>query len=599
MDKGTTTQAIKLARHIKVKAVETETIQGYCKYGENNLFPQYLLELYSTSAMHGALCNNIAMMIAGKGLTSDIAAVDNEIKRLELNNYINAIALDVKIHGAFYMEVIYSLDRTRIAKVNYLPAETIRLAVANEDEDVVGVYYSRDWADIRKKKNKPEYIPIYNPEHADEQARQVYIVGQLTAGSMYYSRPDYYASIDWIEITRKVTEYHLNNLANGLFPSFHIAYKGGIPSPEDQRKTIDDIESNISGTMNAGKFFITWSESSDTAPEITSFPITDADKQYSYISDEARLQILLAHRLTSPLIVGIREQGGGLGSNTDELASALYVFTKQVIEPAQKLITDAVEDILSYNNVAGGVVITPNDILPPKTVAAPAPSMAPALPTAQVKQAAVCAEQCDEDLTDEQGDLWLEHLETVGEKIDLNEYELVNEQIVDDVNDENKLVQVLQYKKYSSGLDKRSVMDAGLYKVRYAYTTGLRPNSRTFCKKMVDLALKGIVYRWEDLSLQSPENNMSSNGVNSRFARAGQAVYDIFLFKGGKHCYHAFKRQIYKRKLASGPGQKGFLPDEPENYREISTIDALSAGVPLKDINAGYATASTPTRFLE
>lgn len=583
-----------MARYVKTQAIEAETNAGYAKYGYNNLFPQYLLDLYSNCAMHGALCNNIALMIAGKGLKSDIAAVDNEIKRLELNKYTSAIALDVKIHGAFYLEIIYTLDRSRIAKVNYLPAETIRLAVSNEDDEITGVYYSRDWSDTRKRKNKPEYIPIYNPEYSNEQARQVYMVGQLTAGSMYYARPDYYASIDWIEITRKVTEYHLNNLSNGLFPSFHIAFKGGIPEPKDQLALIDDIEANVSGTVNSGKFFATFSESTETAPEITPFPITDADKQYSYLSEEARLQILLAHRLTSPLIVGIREQGGGLGSNTDELASALYVFTKQVIEPAQRLITDAVEDILSYNNVAGGVYIEPNDILPPKAVTAPAPAAAPAV--AQVKQAATCEH---EDITDAQGEVWLQHLETIGEIIDPEEYELVDEKIVEDVNEENKLVQVLQYKKYSSGLEKRSVMDAGLYKVRYSYTTSLRPNSRTFCKKMVALALKGIVYRWEDLSLQSPENNMSSNGVNSRFSRAGQAVYDIFLFKGGKHCFHAFNRQIYKRKLASGPGKKGFLADEPENYKEISTIEALRSGVPLKDINAGYATANTPTRFLE
>lgn len=585
--------AVKMARYFKTAAVETETAQGYVKYGSLNLFPQYLLDLYSNCAMHGALCNNIALMIAGKGLKSDIVAVNNEIIRLELNKHTPAIALDVKIHGAFFLEIIYSLDRSRIAKVNYLPAETIRKCVSNEDDEVLGVWYSRDWADIRKKKNKPQYIPIYNPEHATEQASQVYIVGQLTAGSTYYARPDYYPAIDWIEITRKVTEYHLNNLSNGLFPSFHIAFKGGVPEPHRQLELIEDIEANVSGVQNSGKFFATFSESADNAPVITPFPITDADKQYSYISEEARLQILLAHRLTSPLIVGIREQGGGLGSNTDELASALYVFTKQVVEPAQRLITEAIEDILSYNSVAGGVYIEPNDILPTKATTEPA-AAAPIAPVQQ-KQAAVC----EHDLTEEQGEVWLEHLESIGEIIDPEEYELVAEEVVEDVAEEDKLVQVLQYKKYASGLEKRSVMDAGLYKIRYAYTTGLRDNSRTFCKKMVALAEQGVVYRWEDLSLQSPENNMSSNGVNSRFARAGQSVYDIFLFKGGKHCFHAFKRQIYKRKLASGPGRKGFLPDEPENYKEVSAVEALRSGVPLKDINAGYATASTPTRDLE
>ncbi len=52
-----------------------------------------------------------------------------------------------------------------------------------------------------------------------------------------------------------------------------------------------------------------------------------------------------------PLLMGVRTDGNGLGSNTDEIKAALYVFTKQVIEPFQRIITDAVEQILAFNGV--------------------------------------------------------------------------------------------------------------------------------------------------------------------------------------------------------------------------------------------------------
>ncbi len=147
-------------------------------------------------------------------------------------------------------------------------------------------------------------------------------------GSLYYPRPDYISSKDWIELTRHISEYHVNNILNGFFPSFHINFPNGEPSPEAQRLISREIERNLSGTQNAGKFLITFTKSKDEAPVIQPFPVTDADKQYEYLSKEATSQIIVAHRVTSPLLMGVRTDGNGLGSNTDEIKAALYVFTR-------------------------------------------------------------------------------------------------------------------------------------------------------------------------------------------------------------------------------------------------------------------------------
>jgi hypothetical protein len=155
----------------------------------------------------------------------------------------------------------------------------------------------------------------------------------------------------------------VNNILNGFFPSFHINFGNGEPSPEAQRIIMKEIEKSLSGTQNAGKFLITFTKSKDEAPEIQPFPVTDADKQYQYLSTEATSQIIVAHRVTSPLLMGVRTDGNGLGSNTDEIKAALYVFTKQVIEPFQRIITDAVEDILAFNQVPSHVTIEKNDII--------------------------------------------------------------------------------------------------------------------------------------------------------------------------------------------------------------------------------------------
>jgi hypothetical protein len=359
MDNNLTNLAF--AKYIKVEEVEKETTKGWVEWGEGNAMPNYLIDLYQSSPVHGSLVNSISFMIAGKGFKSENPASQVEIAKLELDSILGSTALDLKLQGGVYWEVIYSMDHTRIVKVNHLPYENVRLAISDNEDHVCGVWYSRDWMDIRKQKNKPEYVPLFNPE--DPSPRQVLFFHLHSVGSMYYPRPDYISSKDWIELTRHISEYHVNNILNGFFPSFHINFANGEPSPEAQRMISREIERNLSGTHNAGKFLITFTKNKEEAPNIQAFPITDADKQYEYLSKEATSQIIVAHRVTSPLLMGVRTDGNGLGSNTDEIKAALYVFTKQVIEPFQRIITTAVEEILAFNGVPSEVTIEKNDII--------------------------------------------------------------------------------------------------------------------------------------------------------------------------------------------------------------------------------------------
>lgn len=352
---------LQFAKYIKVEEVEKETTKGWVEWGEGNSMPNYLIDLYQSSPVHGSLVNSISFMIAGKGFKSENPASQVNIAKLELDSILGSSALDLKLQGGVYWEVIYSMDHTRIVKVNHLPYENVRLAISDSEDHVCGVWYSRDWMDIRKAKNRPEYVPLFNPE--DPSPRQVLFFHLHSVGSMYYPRPDYISSKDWIELTRHISEYHVNNILNGFFPSFHINFANGEPSPEAQRMISKEIERNLSGTHNAGKFLITFTKNKEEAPNIQAFPITDADKQYEYLSKEATSQIIVAHRVTSPLLMGVRTDGNGLGSNTDEIKAALYVFTKQVIEPFQRIITGAVQEILAFNQVPSKVTIEKNDII--------------------------------------------------------------------------------------------------------------------------------------------------------------------------------------------------------------------------------------------
>lgn len=352
---------VELAKYVKIDPIEFEDRKGWVAYGEGNHFPQYLIELYNTSPVHGALVNSIAFMIAGKEFTASTTLAVREIQRLKLDKILKQTALDLKLHGGFYWEIIWSMDRSTIAQINHLPYENCRLACSDDNDDITGVWYSRDWSDTRKKKNNPHYIPMFDINTKDENPKQVLFQHSMMIGSEYYPKPDYIGSINWIELTRQISEYHVNNILNGFFPSLIASFNNGIPTLEEQRMIKQQLQMSIQGAENAGKVLTFFNEERDRGVEFSAFPISDADKQYEFLSTEATNQILVGHRVTSPLLFGIRD-GGGLGSNTDEMKTSFRLFSKQVIDPFQRIICDGVDLILNSIGIPSDVSIVENDL---------------------------------------------------------------------------------------------------------------------------------------------------------------------------------------------------------------------------------------------
>jgi hypothetical protein len=363
--------SVKLADYTVVSSAERMDRGGWVNFGVNNLFPQYLRELAQTGAVHGSLCISIGDMIAGKSLEAGV--YDKRLTELNTYDVYYGCAHDYKKYGGFYIEIIYTFDRENVAKLRHIPFEECRLGVHGEDEEICGVWHSNDWAAIKKKRNKPEFIPLFNLAKKGDEPRQIYYCYNYT-GAQFYPRPDYYSAINSIELAKEISVYHINNIVNGLMPSFIVSMFQGAPDPEQQREMKRDWERELTGAKNAGKFIMTFNERDTPKPDITTFPLSDADKQYQFLSTESTSLIMVAHRVTTPLLFGIRDVSG-FGSNKDEMAVGLEIFTNQVIEPAQRKLAKAFEEVLGWEMPGLTITVVPNTPLKteaPVTVA-PAP----------------------------------------------------------------------------------------------------------------------------------------------------------------------------------------------------------------------------------
>ena len=278
------------------------------RYGDNDLYPYFLQDLYASSAIHNAIVRGTADMIYGNGLTSEFKDdhVDQWLEVVKLigdGECLRRAAFDIKMFGQCYFNVIWSVDRSRPAEVHHIPVAHVRAGVADNEDSPVMYYLADDWSKASGKPTQP--IPAFNTEDRTA-ASQIMHVRMYSPMNHYYAVPDYIGSTNYIELDRDISEFHLNNIKNGLFPSMMLTFNNGIPTDDEREEMERAIYNKFSGASNAGKILINWNDNAEDAPKIDPFNLTDPHKIYDYLSDQVLQRILSGHRVTSPLLFGLR-----------------------------------------------------------------------------------------------------------------------------------------------------------------------------------------------------------------------------------------------------------------------------------------------------
>lgn len=328
--------------------------KDYVKNGEDNLFPNHLIEMYNRSSVHAACVNAIVQGIIGEGLTAneEIYLTKANSMGQSWNDLFQMASLDYKLHGSFAFEVIYSKDRTK-AEFYHLDYSYIRAAEKNYKGHIPGYYICSEW-DKKKRfsssiKDSDDilYLPTYNPAKKLEEPSQIYVHSNYRPGQEYYPLPDYVAALRVIELDTEVDNFHVSNIKNGLAPSLAITtYTNGS---DDQVSAIEQqLRANYGGSDNAGALLYMDVDSKESAPTITPIPQNGADNYYKDVNDMVMQKLLTAHRITSPMILGIKTEGQLGGRN--EVLDAYLLFQNTVIIPYQQDILSSLEWLMSFNH---------------------------------------------------------------------------------------------------------------------------------------------------------------------------------------------------------------------------------------------------------
>ena len=532
-------------------------------YGDDNNYFQYLIDLYNGSPTNNACVTAISEMIYGKGLdsTDSNRKPDQYAQMVSLFNHdcVRKVAYDLKLMGQCALQVIYSKDRSKIVKLEHIPVETLRAEKCNEKGEIEAYFYFNDWSKY-KRNSALKRIPAFG---TSKEGVEIMYIKPYRAGFKYYSPVDYQGGTQYAELEQEISNFHLNNVLQGLSPSMLINFNNGTPDPEQRDLIERRIYEKFSGSSNAGKAIVAFNDDAATAATIEPIQLSDAHQQYEFLSAESGRKVLVSHRVVSPMLLGIKDNTG-LGNNADELKTATLLMDNTVIRPFQRLLIEHFDQILAYNSISLNLyfkTLQPLEFTDLDNVA----DMETREEETGVKMSKQCCELSKEDLTDEEYDIILDELrgETISnrwEAVDVREYSDDNESIEDwAVKHIQSKEEKLEKKSIDSKKSGFSYLDKSLYKVRYRYAEKYSSgNSRQFCRIMMSRSGRGVVYRIEDIA------KASNAGVNKSFGHKGKA-YDLFRFKGGVNCGHVFEEVLYRLKSKT-------MKKVIQNYDEVDNI---------------------------
>jgi len=333
-----------------VPVFEKDKNKDYVNYGEDNNYPAYLVDLFNRSAKHNAILTAKQKYTYGRGLKIKEGLVTEQAVKAQaflvrpntfetLSDIFNKTVLDKRLYGGYALQIVWSKLSGKVAQVYHMDFAKIRSNVDN-----TSFYYSDNWADYRPK--VVEY-DAFNPEKRE--GVQILYYREYRPNLSTYPLPDYIGAIPYIESDVEVANFHRANLQNNFFFGGILNFNNGIPTDEEQRALVRRINNKHGSTDNAGRWIINFSDGSDKAPNVISLQPSELDKQFDILNDTIQQEIFVAHRVTSPIFMGIRVEGQLGGRN--EMVDAFKLFEQNEIKPDQQHFEELFNYIIGLNGI--------------------------------------------------------------------------------------------------------------------------------------------------------------------------------------------------------------------------------------------------------
>ena len=319
------------------------------EWGDGNLYPDYLYELYSNVATLKSVIDGCVDYIVGNDVT--ILPLRQGAKKMNskgstIVEQVEDIARDYMTYGGFALQVIRGFDG-KPSEIYHIDMRHIRM---NKECDVF--YYCEDWKKrgVKKVVVYPKFMELdwatLDEEQRNRHASTIHFVKNIRTQT--YPSPKYSASVKSCEIERCIDDFHLNAINNGFSGSYIINFNNGVPEDAIKEEVEDNFNEKFSGHQNAGRIAFSWNQSKETAASIEQVQVQDFGEKYKSLESSSRQRIFTAFK-ANPNLFGIPTEN--LGFSSEEYESAFRLFNRTQIRPVQRKIADAYDYIYGKKGV--------------------------------------------------------------------------------------------------------------------------------------------------------------------------------------------------------------------------------------------------------
>jgi len=345
----------------KVPQFEEMRGKDWIKYGENNAYPQFLVTLFNRSAKHNAIITAKQLYIGGQGfnfnteglpadkIAQTSALIGSANPQETLYDVTKKLILDTELFGGGYLHIIKTKDKKSIAEIYHIDYCDIRSNYNN-----TRFYYSKEWLDEQGAENT-RVIPekeffAYGTKEADKAGECLMYIKQYRPNIQTYTLPEYIGAVPAIITDAEIANFHRAAIQNGFQGGTLIVFKNGVPGDEEMKTIERQLKNKFVGTDRANSLVVDFVDDPARTPEVIPLNGNDFDKRYEALNKTIQEEIFCGHKVTSPMLFGIRTEGQLGGRN--EMATAFQLFQNTYVTPKQQVIEAVINELLGlYNRV--------------------------------------------------------------------------------------------------------------------------------------------------------------------------------------------------------------------------------------------------------
>ena len=332
-------------------------------FGEENLYPQILNQLYISVPMHQACCNFKKYSLIGNGYTwegyGDLSIAEQiTIKQFEIMSGLlvnsSKMVLDWIKHGRLIALVRYSKEYKKYTHFKIVDPEQIRNSIDSVFKDNPSFYfYSRDWT-----RSMAQLIlkPI-SSKNKDEW--QIFEIRNEVGGFQSYGMPDWVASANWGKVGADISLLHKSAIENGIQPSVIFKYPY-IMSPQERTDWESGMRKNAKGAKNYGRAMKVEAAGKEQMPETEVVTTTDNHALFEQTSKEYKEEVAISHGI-NPALMGVRISGS-LGA-TEEIEFSAEQFKKMWVNENRTKIEFFINELAKVCGIKATWKLNETDIL--------------------------------------------------------------------------------------------------------------------------------------------------------------------------------------------------------------------------------------------